>query len=47
MLNCEGHYNPVQACEAGPGGGGKVGDCQSDLSGNIPRLPTYGQVHLA
>ena len=23
MLNCEGHYNPVQVCEAGPGGGGK------------------------
>ena len=46
VLNCKGHYNPVQVCEAGPSGGGKVGDCRNNLSGNIPRLPMYGQVHL-
>ena len=39
LLNCIDHCNPAQVCEAGACGGGKIGDCWSDLSEKFQDFP--------
>jgi len=40
------HNILLQVCETGPGSGGKVGDCWNNMSGNVQRLSTHGQIHF-